>query len=1765
MSATWKTVRVFISSTFRDMQAERDHLVRVVFPELRERCAKRHLHLVDVDLRWGVTEEDAQRGKALEICLREIEDCRPFFIGLLGERYGWIPPRYDIPDEAQFDSLRAIELGHSITAMEIYQGVLNNPQMRTHAFFYFRDPAFIDTLPPEKQPDFRAEDDEHTEKLRKLKDRIRASNLPVREDYRYDDLDEFGRQVLEDLWSAIETEHPEEAPEADPLDAERAYHDFFIETRTGLFIGQRHLLARLYAYATSDSTKVSTTSRAPFWSRFADCFRRSRLGRRSRHNQRLPGESQGRVIGPMVVSGLPGCGKSALLARFVSQCRRLQPETFILYHFVGASPSSTDPRQMLLRLCQELARRFEFEDEIPQDYNELRVRFWQFCQRASERGPWVLVLDALNQLDETYRTHELDWLPALVPPRLRLILSSLEGDTLRTARQKYQQRQDVIVTSLRLVDQGFIIAKQLKAARKSLSTARDWRRQWRMQHGDPWQLTDPTARERALDAERQQERSQLRFILTGVATRHREPTPRQTIVRETANPLYLKLVAEELRLFGDYDRLAEFIAQLPTDAPGMFHTVLGRLEGDHGRELVEHSLSLVATGRHGLLEGELLELLARPGEERFPMSLWSRLYRGLAFYFKPRASVKGGDEGLLDFFHQQLAKAVRGRYLGTDHAQRDRHAELAGYFRRKGDPGADETWKGNYPRSLSELIHHQVGGHLWDGVETTLSTLPFLEANGTAGRTFDLANAFSAAVTALPKDRPQRRILRLLQEALRRDIHFITRHAQDYPQGLFQCLWNSCWWYDSLLAAEHYAEPEGGWKGRPPWQRSGPRLSELLERWREGREHTLPGFRWLRSLRPPQIQLGMAQLAVLRGHEDHVNGVSCSPDGRRIASGSGRPSDARDTTVRVWDAQNGKELAVLRGHEKLVTTVSWSPDGRHIVSGSEDSTLRVWDAERWAELAVLRGQDSVSYSPDGLRLVSGSDDKTARVWDAQSGAELAVLRGHEGDVNSVSYSPDGRRIASGSDDKTVRLWDAQNGAEWVVLHGHKASVRSVSYSPDGRRIVSGSDDKKVRVWGAHSGAKVAVLPGHEGNVNSVSYSPDGRRIVSGSDDKTVRVWDAESGAVLAVLRGHLEKVTTVSYSADGQRIVSGSWDGTVRVWDAESTMAQLAILCGHRNYVNGVSYSPDGRRIASGSEDSTLRLWDAQSWAELAVLRGQDSFSYSPDGLKIAGGSHDGTVRVWDAQSGKELHVLRGHEGDVNSVSYSPDGRRIASGSGDKTVRVWDAQSGKELHVLREHEGAVNSVSYSPDGRRIASGSGDKAVRVWDAQSGKELRVLRGHEGAVNSVSYSPDGWRIVSGSDDKTVRVWDTDSDTEVTVLPGHQGSVNSVSCSPDGRRIVSGSDDTTLRVWDAESGAKLAVWRGHLQKVTSVSYSPDGRRIVSGSWDGTVRVWDAESTAETAVLRGHDDRVTNVSYSSDGRWIVSGSDDKPVRLWDARSGAELAVFAHEESDRSVSYSPDGRQTVIKVAFRDHTVRVSDAERGAELAVLRVNKPIGDHHVLRSPDGRGIDSVSWDTSLQERDAERSSIDDLFLAFFRDNLPGMRDHYRDVTCLSISLSRDCQRLVSGSRDGTVRLWDAQSGAEAAILRGHDRDVTYLSWSADGQRIVSGSRDGAVRLWDAQSGECLRVVQSAKDVAAIVAEFKLDPSRALMCGLETVIVPTLTAQPAAWFADRLSGLCRDPSGPRWAGGIGNYLCLISLEGADESGGASSLSHEPDAGL
>jgi len=617
-----------------------------------------------------------------------------------------------------------------------------------------------------------------------------------------------------------------------------------------------------------------------------------------------------------------------------------------------------------------------------------------------------------------------------------------------------------------------------------------------------------------------------------------------------------------------------------------------------------------------------------------------------------------------------------------------------------------------------------------------------------------------------------------------------------------------------------------------------------------------------------------AAVATLTGHNDLVNSVAYSPDGRYIVSGS------RDNTIKVWDARTYKEVETLRGHNRWVYSVAYSPDGRYIVSGSEDATIKVWDARTYKEVATLRGHDgfvqSVVYSPDGRYIVSGSWDKTIKVWDATTYKELATLIGHKDVVLSVVYSPDGKYIVSGSWDDSIKVWDAQTYTGVATLRGHNGNVQSVAYSPDGRYIVSGSNDTTIKVWDARTYKEVATLTGHDNSVLSVAYSPDGKYIVSGSWDDSIKVWDAQTYTGVATLSENYGHVYSVAYSPDGKYIVSGNLDTTVRIWDA--TIARTACnLANYKRLYHAV--------VQKGNVAEKEIYYKAKCYNSITIKNAHndsvESVTYSPDGRYIVSGSADRAIKVWDATTYEEVATLRGHDGFVQSVVYSPDGRYIVSGSQDKTIKVWDTRTYKEVATLTGHTQLVLSVAYSPDGKYIVSGSLDHTIKVWDAKTYKEVATLSGHDGVVQSVVYSPDGRYIVSGSWDKTIKVWDAQTYTAVATLRGHNDNVNSVAYSPDGRYIVSGSRDNTIKVWDARTYKEVATLTGHNDDVASVAYSPDGRYIVSGSSDTTIKVWDARTYKEVATLRGHDGFVQSVVYSPDGRYIVSGG-FITIKVWD-------------------------------------------------------------------------------------------------------------------------------------------------------------------------------------------------------------------------------------------------------------------------------------------
>ncbi len=568
-----RIIRVFVSSTFRDMQEERELLVKRVFPQLRKMCEERGVTWGEVDLRWGITEEQKSEGKVLPICLAEIQRSRPYFIGMLGERYGWIPD--EIPAELlELEPWIGGHAGRSVTEMEILHGVLNDPAMENHAYFYLRNPAYA-----KQREGFAGESPEEQAKLADLKKRIRASGFPVREDY--PDPKALSDLVLADFSALIDKLFPPR-PADDFLTAERSAHKAFASSRSRAYIGRQEYFSRLDAQASGDGL-------------------------------------------PLAITGESGAGKSALLANWIESFQRRHPDRLMLEHFIGASASSTDWKSMLQRLTGEMQKRLGLSDAIPDESGNLRQFFAKRLHQGGHKGPLLLVIDALDQLDDRDEAPDLTWLGRELPAGIRLIVSTLPGRPLDEWRRRKWPEMEI--TPLDQDERRRLIMEYLAQYAKSLDRRR---------------------------------------------------SEKVAAARLAGNPLYLRALLEELRLFGNYERLDQQLDHYleSADIPALFEKILERYEQDFDSErpnLVRDAMSRLWASRHGLSEAELLDMLGRDGSP-LPRAYWSPLFLAAENSLVNRS-------GLLSFFHGYLRQAVEKRYLAEPGKRKSIHLSLANYFK----------------------------------------------------------------------------------------------------------------------------------------------------------------------------------------------------------------------------------------------------------------------------------------------------------------------------------------------------------------------------------------------------------------------------------------------------------------------------------------------------------------------------------------------------------------------------------------------------------------------------------------------------------------------------------------------------------------------------------------------------------------------------------------------------------------------------------------------------------------------------------------------------------------------------------------------------------------------------------------------------------------------------------------------------------------------------------------------------------------------------
>lgn len=407
-------LRIFLSSTFRDFQWERNGLFNQVFPGVRQIARQRGVELTVIDLRWGLTDEQAQLGCAVQECLGEVENCLPYFIGLLGERYGWVPDADAWSDDPEAPLISQqiqdwIVSGRSVTDMEIEHGVISRLGDGTLlAHFYLRHSSLSERLGQESGAPELYHDPDHADQQQALRKKVvdlnDQSGVCVQV---YTEKEEFLDKVRQDLLGLLDAEFPLDQSRRSLAEIERRQHQVFAADRLAYFVG--------------DSSFLETARTALI-------------------NQRR-----------LLVVGEGGSGKSTTLAWLAGDFKARFPGAVVIEHYTGAAPGST-VILLMSRLVSEVHEGLNQPLQLPTVESQLAQLLFDGLRVLSERKiPTLIVLDALDQI-EGFSTSML-WLQRELPTGIHIVVSSRTGDVARLLRQ----------TAWLTIKVPFLTARQIEA------------------------------------------------------------------------------------------------------------------------------------------------------------------------------------------------------------------------------------------------------------------------------------------------------------------------------------------------------------------------------------------------------------------------------------------------------------------------------------------------------------------------------------------------------------------------------------------------------------------------------------------------------------------------------------------------------------------------------------------------------------------------------------------------------------------------------------------------------------------------------------------------------------------------------------------------------------------------------------------------------------------------------------------------------------------------------------------------------------------------------------------------------------------------------------------------------------------------------------------------------------------------------------------------------------------------------------------------------
>jgi len=627
-----RTIHVYVSSTFNDCSPDRDALNRTLFPRLHELCALKGIQLVPVDLRRGIGSEEGCNPTFLLSSLKEIVRCRPYFISLIGNSYGWRQDE-DAPTDERLSLVfdKAAESfpwvnqfrNRSLFEIEVLFGALNRRHRDPKRnLFYTRNIPQSDNSPTTNAADQHAgavvvrrspgahhrrsvaavDDGSHLGHIRilALKHVIKKAGFPMRSGY--ESLTELCEQVYGDLHKAIMADFPDAQPLA-RIDYPTLANEAFGKSRRRIYVPRPHYEQQI------DSHVDSTGGRC------------------------------------MCIVGPTGSGKTALMANWchARKTRVTNISDLVLIYHVGGPSHSTSFHTMIKYLCTELAAFCTLDDALPLSTKELVQVFRELVYRSASTAPSVsvvIVIDGVNDLELNEALDGLRWLPHSIPPNVAIILTSTPGqvvDAFREHRWPVLELQPLIPSEKERIIEAFSLPSSSISATPVRSSS-----------PSPQSQNHDRLPEKTLFL-----RASLVFVDNAA----------------TGNVLFLRTLMEEVRRLGA-DTAFKLYSRAATSVD-LYVLVLQRWEAELGEDLMRGIFQYLAASREGLTEAEMIELLY------VSASVWSPAFFVLCDWLV----VQGGLHFLC---HQVLREAGWKRYIEPDPNTLPRcHRMLADFFEKR--------------------------------------------------------------------------------------------------------------------------------------------------------------------------------------------------------------------------------------------------------------------------------------------------------------------------------------------------------------------------------------------------------------------------------------------------------------------------------------------------------------------------------------------------------------------------------------------------------------------------------------------------------------------------------------------------------------------------------------------------------------------------------------------------------------------------------------------------------------------------------------------------------------------------------------------------------------------------------------------------------------------------------------------------------------------------------------------------------------------------